>query len=99
MSIVNLLPDDYVEQQRHSRANRMCLVLFLVVMAGVITAAVVSERSGRHTQEILDRFAGLKWKIVSVSVLPNYRPQSVRDIGAAAQTGPFDQHETRDQQK
>ncbi|MDY6914163.1 MAG: PilN domain-containing protein [Planctomycetota bacterium] len=55
MSIVNLLPDDYIEQQRNSRANRMCLVLFLVVMTGVITAAIVSERSGQHTQEILDR--------------------------------------------
>ncbi len=43
MSTVNLLPEDYVERRSQQRANVLCLVLFSLVMAGVIGAAVVSE--------------------------------------------------------
>jgi len=55
MSTINLLPDDYLRKQWQSRANMICVALFLVVMAGVGTASLVSDRSTRHTQEVLNR--------------------------------------------
>jgi len=55
MSLVNLLPDDYIERRRQHRANVMCLCLFAVVLIGVIGAWLVSEQSRRRTLEVRDR--------------------------------------------
>ncbi len=55
MSTINLLPDDYVQRRRRRRANILCLALFIVVMCGVVGAAVVSERSRQYTQQMLER--------------------------------------------
>ena len=55
MSFVNLLPDDYVARQAQKRTNLLCSALFGVVVAGLLTAAVVSERSYRHTREVSAR--------------------------------------------
>ena len=43
MSTINLLPEDYLARRSQQRANVLCLVLFAVVIAGVVGAAVVSE--------------------------------------------------------
>ncbi len=55
MSIVNLLPEDYVTRQSQKRANLMCLLLFATVMIGLAAAAVVSERKYRRTREVCER--------------------------------------------
>ncbi|MCD4699093.1 MAG: hypothetical protein K8R91_00775 [Phycisphaerae bacterium] len=55
MSIVNLLPEDYVTHQAQKRANLMCLLLFVTVMIGLSSAAIVSERKYRRTREVCER--------------------------------------------
>ncbi|MFP4104998.1 MAG: PilN domain-containing protein [Phycisphaerae bacterium] len=55
MSIVNLLPDDFLRNKRQRRANVLCLVLFGIVMAGVIAAMMVSERATQNNIAVRDR--------------------------------------------
>jgi hypothetical protein len=55
MITLNLLPDDFLKQRMQRRANYLCLILFCIVMAGVLAAAVASERNSRRTQEVADR--------------------------------------------
>lgn len=55
MSLVNLLPEDYVARRAQKRANRLCALLFGVVMTGVVAAAVVSEQGHRRTRQVCDR--------------------------------------------
>jgi Tfp pilus assembly protein PilN len=55
MSIINLLPEDYVKRRSQRRANKLCLVLFAAVMVGVGGAAAVSERSTRNTLAVAKR--------------------------------------------
>jgi Tfp pilus assembly protein PilN len=55
MSIINLLPDDYLRNRARRRANILCLALFVVVMAGVGGAAVVTNRNHRSTLEVCGR--------------------------------------------
>lgn len=45
MSIINLLPEDYMQKRAQRRANAVCLVLFVVVMAAVVGADLVSRRA------------------------------------------------------
>ena len=54
MSTINLLPDDYLKRRWQARANRLCLLLFIVVIIGVLGAAVVSERSVENTLTVRD---------------------------------------------
>ena len=58
MSIINLLPPDYLLRRSQKRANVLCLGLFCVVMAGVLTAAVVSEQNSRRTMQVAQRVDG-----------------------------------------
>jgi len=55
MSLVNLLPDDYVARQAQRRANMLCTVLFGVVMIGVVGAALVSEHSYARTRQVREQ--------------------------------------------
>jgi len=55
MSTVNLLPDDYTSMRAQRRANAFISGLFAVVMAGVLTAAAVSQQSNMHTVEAGER--------------------------------------------
>ena len=55
MSYVNLLPEDYVTRQKQKRSNLLCSILFCNVMAAVLGAAVLSERTRIRTQEVNDR--------------------------------------------
>ncbi len=55
MSTINLLPKDYIEGRLRHRANVLCLAMFIVVMVGVIGAAIVSQRSSRHAEEVDER--------------------------------------------
>ncbi len=55
MSIINLLPDDYLLQRVQRRANMVCIALFAVVMAGVFGAAVVADRSTKRTIQSRDK--------------------------------------------
>ena len=55
MSLVNLLPEDYITHQRQKHANLMCLLLFVTVMIGLAGAALVSERKYQRTREVCER--------------------------------------------
>jgi Tfp pilus assembly protein PilN len=55
MSLINLLPDDYLRRQAQKRANLLCAGLFAVVMAGVLVAVAISERGYRNTRAICER--------------------------------------------
>lgn len=55
MSIINLLPDDYIRRRQQERTNGLCMVLFLVVMVGLAAALGVSERASAHTRHVADR--------------------------------------------
>lgn len=50
MSTVNLLPEDYLVRRSQQRANVLCLILFAVVMAGVVGAAVMSEQKSARAR-------------------------------------------------
>ena len=50
MSTVNLLPEDYLVRRSQQRANVLCLILFAVVMAGVVGAAVISEQKAARAR-------------------------------------------------
>lgn len=55
MSIINLLPDDYLKRRSQRRSNIVCMALFAVIIAGVIGANAVTSRSEQHTLEVCDR--------------------------------------------
>lgn len=55
MSTINLLPRDYLKRRQQRRADVLLLVLFGVVMLGVISATILSERSWRHTVSVAER--------------------------------------------
>ncbi len=55
MSIVNLLPEDYIAHQAQKRANLMCLLLFVTVVIGLVAATAVSERKHKRTREVCER--------------------------------------------
>ncbi|KPK83609.1 MAG: hypothetical protein AMJ81_07770 [Phycisphaerae bacterium SM23_33] len=55
MSLINLLPEDYVARRARRRANLLCAVLFGAVIGGVLVAAVLSEKGYRRTQEVSER--------------------------------------------
>ena len=50
MSMINLLPEDYLKRRDQQRANILCLILFGCVMVGVVGAAVVSERKAARVR-------------------------------------------------
>jgi hypothetical protein len=55
MSIINLLPDDYVRRRQQRRTNGLCLVLFLIVMIGLAATMIVLEQSSRRTCRVAER--------------------------------------------
>lgn len=55
MSIINLLPDDYVKRRQQQRINCLCLTLFLIVMVALAAAVGVSEQTARRTRQVVDR--------------------------------------------
>jgi len=55
MSMINLLPSDYVKQRSRRRANVVCVGLFVIVTSSVVGASIFSERSHRHSLEVRDR--------------------------------------------
>lgn len=55
MSIINLLPDDYLAGQHRRRTNVLCVALFAIVMVAVVSASLVSRGSAARTWEGWDR--------------------------------------------
>jgi len=51
---LNFLPDGYLEQKAQRRANAICAVLFLIVMAGMWAAFTLSEQA---TKRVDNEFA------------------------------------------
>jgi hypothetical protein len=55
MSILNLLPDDYVKRRQQQRINGLCLTLFVIVVAGLAAAVGVSERTAWRTRQVAEQ--------------------------------------------
>jgi len=55
MSIINLLPQDYLKRRMQRRMNVLCSGLFAMVMIAVLAAVAVSDRSIRNTEEVARR--------------------------------------------
>jgi Tfp pilus assembly protein PilN len=87
MSIVNLLPDDYLKRRGQQRANILCCVLFLVVMVGVTGASLMLEKSSDHTEavarEVDDDFARASRLIDQLQTLEKEKTQL---LGKASNT-------------
>lgn len=54
-SQLSFLPDDYLERKSQRRANVICGVLFVAVMAGVGSAFSLSEQATRRVEREYDR--------------------------------------------
>jgi Tfp pilus assembly protein PilN len=54
MSKVNFLPEDYVEKKAQHRTNVICLVLFLLVMAGVAGGFLITEKRQKEIDSCAD---------------------------------------------
>lgn len=52
MSLINLLPEDYLQRRSQHRANVICMALFGIVMASICGAALVSERTSSNTRQV-----------------------------------------------
>ncbi len=52
MSLINMLPDDYVHRQKQRRMTRLCILLLVIVVLGVAGAALVSQRNYRITRQV-----------------------------------------------
>ncbi|MGE5610204.1 MAG: PilN domain-containing protein [Bacillota bacterium] len=48
---LSFLPDGYFEQKAQRRANAICAVLFIIVMAGMWAAFTISERATRRVEQ------------------------------------------------
>lgn len=53
MSIINLLPDDYLERRQRRRTNTLCVFLFALLMAGIVTGSFMSQQSLKESQVTL----------------------------------------------
>jgi len=58
MSLVNLLPEDFILRRAARRTNAIALVMFAVVMAGTLAGVSVNQRSVNSTQEVLAHVTG-----------------------------------------
>jgi len=54
MSLINLLPQDYYQHRQGRRMNIICVILFVVVMACIVSASTVSRYNASQTQAIMD---------------------------------------------
>lgn len=52
MSLINMLPDEYLARQKQRRTTLVCIGLFVVVVIGVITSGFFSRQSHHRTQEV-----------------------------------------------
>jgi len=55
MSIINLLPQDYIQRRSQARPNLICTILFAIVVAAIGGAALISERRTKSTRAVCDR--------------------------------------------
>ena len=82
MSNINFVPDDYIQSNESRRANLMCLVMFLVVMAalgGSCFAIQIRQRACR-TQEALvnSKMAQMEESIKKFEELQTKRKEMMR---------------------
>ncbi len=55
MSIINLLPDNYIKQRMQRRIDLACLGLFVIVISSVLGAYMVTNSSRQNTLRVLER--------------------------------------------
>jgi len=55
MSVINLLPEDYIEGRKLRRTSMVCLPLFVVAIISMAAVAIISNRSVHHTQQVESR--------------------------------------------
>ena len=51
MGNINFVPDDYIQNNESRRANFMCVILFVIVMAGLVGSFVTIKIRQRECQE------------------------------------------------
>lgn len=89
MSTINLLPEDYIERRAQQRANVLCLILFGVVMAGVVAAAVVSEEQARRVrqtrEQVNERYRQASQLIGQIEQLQSKKRQVIAKAQMAAE--------------
>ncbi len=88
MSMINLLPDDYLERRMQRRSNIVCVILFVVVMAGVMSAAGICEQNTRETESIRDdvnsKYAQAAKLLVQMQQLEAKKHEGLRKAKATA---------------
>ncbi len=55
MSMINLLPDEYFHQRSQHRTNVMCMVLLVILITGLVCAAIVSQRESDELSTLRDK--------------------------------------------
>jgi Tfp pilus assembly protein PilN len=75
----SFLPEDYIARKTESRVNIMILTLFMLVMAGVVGAFLVTHKRGRLVRErqmlVNEQFVAEGKKIEQIRALENQRAQ------------------------
>ena len=54
MSLINLLPQNYFQRRQGRRTNVICVILFVVVMACIVSASMVSRSNAGQTRAVMD---------------------------------------------
>lgn len=79
---MSFLPEDYLERRVARRTNIVCLTLFAVVMAGVVTTFFVTSRQRAEIQtlhaEVNNRFAEAARKLEQLEELQARKKQMLR---------------------
>jgi len=82
MSLINLLPQDYYQRRQGRRTNVLCVILFVVVMAGIVSASMVSRSNAKETQAVMSNlnrsFSQAAQTISQMKTLRNQR-QTILD--------------------
>ncbi len=82
MRDMSFLPEDYLEKRAHRRTNVICVSLFIVVMASVIGAYIVSDQQRMDVKSLRDdvnhRFAEAARRLEQLDQLQQRKQQMLR---------------------
>lgn len=82
MRDMSFLPEDYLEKRAHRRTNIICVTLFIVVMASVIGAYMVSDQQRMDVKKLRDdvnqRFTEAARRLEQLDQLQQRKQQMLR---------------------
>lgn len=85
---LNFLPEDYLEKRRQQRTNMICLALFAVVMAGLITAFMLGGRRRASATEDRDainqRMAKAGQQLAQIELMQASKEKMIRKADVTA---------------